>query len=216
VYLGAALLEHDYAAHLDALKAVSSELEHRLVGALSTFPHDHIDRITFRVKSVRSFVEKAASTTPSGPLYANPLKEIEDQIGGRVVVFFDHDIPMVIERVLRAFNVVEEKHKRPASPKEFGYEGEHLICIIPADVRGREWETESVLPEVFEIQVRTVFQHAWAAPEHELGYKPDTSRTPEQQRLLAWIAASAWGADRQFETLWREASEADSTPPNPE
>jgi putative GTP pyrophosphokinase len=48
--------------------------------------------------------------------------------------------------------------------------------------------------------------HAYAEPQHNIGYKP-TGELPRQiKRELAWIAASAWGADQAFERLnaWNE------------
>jgi len=34
--------------------------------------------------------------------------------------------------------------------------------------------------------------HAWAEPNHNLGYKGPADLTQDQRRHLAWIAASAW------------------------
>jgi ppGpp synthetase/RelA/SpoT-type nucleotidyltranferase len=60
------------------------------------------------------------------------------------------------------------------------------------------------MPETFELQVRTLFMHAWAEPQHDLGYKGPGDLTKLQKKRLAWVAASAWGADHELEGLWAE------------
>jgi ppGpp synthetase/RelA/SpoT-type nucleotidyltranferase len=58
------------------------------------------------------------------------------------------------------------------------------------------------MPETFELQVRTLFQHAYAEPQHNLGYKPgDAQLTDEVRRELAWVAASSWGADQALDRV---------------
>lgn len=62
------------------------------------------------------------------------------------------------------------------------------------------------MPETFELQVRTLFMHAWAEPQHNLGYKSPGDLSKEHRRHLAWIAASAWGADRGSRRLGKRSA----------
>ncbi|WP_244619298.1 hypothetical protein [Rhizobium sp. 18055] len=65
-----------------------------------------------------------------------------------------------------------------------------------------DWPSDLV-PNFFEIQVKTLFQHAWSEANHDLGYKPESDRlTSDQNRLLAFASAQAWGADRAFDELF--------------
>jgi ppGpp synthetase/RelA/SpoT-type nucleotidyltranferase len=50
----------------------------------------------------------------------------------------------------------------------------------------------SKTPQFFELQVKTLFQHAWSEAEHDLAYKPSEPITPHQQRQIAFTAAQAW------------------------
>jgi ppGpp synthetase/RelA/SpoT-type nucleotidyltranferase len=53
-------------------------------------------------------------------------------------------------------------------------------------------------PKVCEIQIKTLFMHAWSQQEHLLRYKSKLGKEnlpAEIQRKLAWIAASSWGSD---------------------
>lgn len=163
-----------------------------------------IDRIAARGKSPDRFLEKARKLKKDGSLqYKDPLGEIQDQIGGRVVVFYTDDIEPASARVLKYFRRIEEATIEPESEAEFGYFGRHYILALPEDVVPRGIALE-VAPKVFELQVRTLFQHAWSEAEHDIGYKAVRPVTQEQARRFAFTAAQAWGADLIFQGLYSE------------
>ncbi|MDQ0778369.1 putative GTP pyrophosphokinase [Streptomyces aurantiacus] len=164
----------------------------------------HVDRISFRVKDPGSFFVKSNATLPDGSMkYSNPLREIEDQVAGRVIVFYFSDIQAVSGVLEDTFRRVESEAKEPEDESSFGYESYHHIFLIPEHHKPDGWEREDDMPVTFELQIRTLFMHAWAEPQHDLGYKgDDISR--EVRRKLAWVAASAWGADRTMDEIYRE------------
>ena len=61
-------------------------------------------------------------------------------------------------------------------------------------------------PKFFELQIRTLFQHAWAEAEHDVGYKPTQPLKLEERRKIAFTAAQAWGADTIFQELFSHFS----------
>jgi putative GTP pyrophosphokinase len=208
-------LREDFSRRRPILEEVAKSLKSLAQVSLAVYEHEHIDRVSFRAKSVESFVgkvQKRAAEAGAGieregiPLvaYANPLTQVEDQVGGRVLVFFRHDIDPVVDILKDTFNSVEMQDKTPPKDAEFGYESTHLVCHIPDHLRPEAWRDERSMPETFELQVRTLFMHAWAEPQHNLGYKAPVDLTKELRKHLAWIAASAWGADRGLEDAWRE------------
>jgi putative GTP pyrophosphokinase len=188
---------------LPLLAEASIAIEQLARVALDGYEHEHIDRIYFRVKSPASFATKVHARKAQPP-YTNPLAQVEDQIGGRVIVFFTHDIDPIIDLLAQAFNRVELIYKTPEKDAEFGYESSHVVCHIPPQARPAGWTEESSMPETFELQVRTLFMHAWAEPQHNLQYKAPSELTRNQHRLLGWVAASAWGADHGLEEAWKE------------
>ncbi len=89
----------------------------------------------------------------------------------------------------------------PDSEWEFGYFGKHYILLLPRDVIDPGID-QNLVPEFFELQVKTLFQHAWSEANHDLGYKPGAAPlTADEKRRLAFTAAQAWGADRVFDEL---------------
>ncbi|MCX2934447.1 RelA/SpoT domain-containing protein [Mycobacterium sp. CVI_P3] len=177
------------------LDTLAAKLQAGAMAALE--PVAHIDRIAFRVKAQGSFVKKAAQ-----PKYRHPLSELEDQVAGRVITFFRDDIAVVCAALTDWFGPVEQRTKEPEGPKEFDYESEHFVCVIPEHHKPEGWAEIAEMPTTFELQVRTLFMHAWAEPQHDLGYK-GAALDRETERELAWVAASAWGADRTFNDIAR-------------
>ncbi|MGA8213678.1 MAG: RelA/SpoT domain-containing protein [Candidatus Sulfotelmatobacter sp.] len=162
-----------------------------------------IDRISARAKSVDRFLGKAAKLEDGKPKYKDPLNQIQDQVGARIVTFYASDVERVRLEIEKYFKYIESQRIVPESEKEFGYEGRHFILFVPEDlVDDTVSRDESV--ELFELQIKTLFQHAWSEAEHDLGYKPSVNLTRDQNRRLAFTAAQAWGADQIFDEMFRQ------------
>jgi putative GTP pyrophosphokinase len=58
-----------------------------------------------------------------------------------------------------------------------------------------------LLPPFFELQMKPLFQHAWAEANHNLLYNPTFDFSADQKRKIAFIAAQSWGADMFIEEL---------------
>ncbi|MFF0760570.1 GTP pyrophosphokinase family protein [Streptomyces sp. NPDC003737] len=186
----------------DLLQALVDNLTDVVHSDLAEVPH--IDRISFRVKDPGSFFEKSCATLSDGEKkYLNPLREIEDQVAGRVIVFYSSDIRAVSAVLEDTFRMVESEAREPEDESSFGYESYHHIFLIPEHHKPDGWDDEESMPVTFELQVRTLFMHAWAEPQHDLGYKGE-ELSREVRRKLAWVAASAWGADRTMDEIYRE------------
>ena len=192
-------LMEDYEARFPILERLSEALELATIRALENV--DHIDQVYFRVKEAVSFVQKALDPDNEPP-YEHPLAEIEDQVAGRIIVFFREDLDLVQDRLRGTFNSVEFERRRPPADAEFGYETNHVICVVPPQVKTNEWDALNDLPETFELQIRTIFMHAYAEPQHDFGYKSVQELPPDVRRELAWISASAWGADQAYQRVF--------------
>ncbi|NMM42914.1 RelA/SpoT domain-containing protein [Rhodospirillaceae bacterium KN72] len=161
-----------------------------------------IDRITTRPKSIKSFIEKSKSTDNAGDKkYLDPINQIQDQIGARIITFYTRDVERIYELLLESLKPIEQKNRIPDSEWEFGYFGNHSIFLLPTEVYESDFEP-GVVPQFFELQIKTMFQHAWSEANHDLGYKNiEASMSPNDKRLLAFTSAQAWGADFTFNDL---------------
>jgi ppGpp synthetase/RelA/SpoT-type nucleotidyltranferase len=160
-----------------------------------------IDRVTCRVKSVEKFVAKAIKCDKDGhPKYSIPLIQIQDQIGARIIVFYKQDVRTVETLVNEYFRPIESQEKEPVG-LEFGYESLHYILRYPKE---ELVYNEASGIDFFELQIKTLFQHAWAEAEHDMRYKTTVDLTKDQRRLFAFAASQAWGADKVFENLFDE------------
>lgn len=184
--------------HTEVLLPIAKALEEHLQDILGDLPH--IDRISTRAKSPERFAAKALKTDQNGELkYSNPIVQIQDQIGARITVFYLTDIDVVKSTIEEYLVSVEWAEKKPDSDMEFGYFGEHFIIKLPDDAIPEDLEERA--PEFFELQVKTLFQHAWSEAGHDIAYKAPRELTELENRQLAFSAAQAWGADRIFMEL---------------
>jgi putative GTP pyrophosphokinase len=155
----------------------------------------HVDRIRCRVKDSVSLLKKTLNKNSAGDFkYQIPLKEIQDLIGARVVVYYRTDVEQAKKIISTYYQFVEGNYVVPDDVSKFGYEGFHYVCIIPSAIFS-DHKSNLLVPDFFELQIKTLYQHAWSQANHGLGYKPGSNLSDEEQRKLAFIAAQSWGAD---------------------
>ena len=184
------------------MKTVAGNLQAHVTGFLTET--SNIERVTARAKEPARFEEKAYGVDEQGqPKYKTPLTEIQDQFGVRVIVFYREDVNTVIGIITRYFQPIEQRELVPESEWAFGYFGQHLVLPLPRDVVPQGVELKNV-PKFFELQIKTLFQHAWSEANHDLGYKTRSPLSTDQKRRLAYTSAQAWGADRVFDELRSE------------
>lgn len=161
--------------------------------------------IVGRAKEVESFGDKASKPSPLNPdlpKYSDPLNEITDQAGVRVITFFPKTIDEV-DRVINAEFWVRDKNNKADALKleeRFGYQSVHYLVSLKTD--------RTSLPEyaqykdlIAEIQVRTVLQDAWAEIEHDIQYKSSETIPPSIRRRFMSLAGLLEIADREFQAI---------------
>ena len=131
------------------------------------------------------------------------VQDFTDILGLRVICYFNEDIDPVAEAVAKLFRVLEIRDKRVGDNiKEFGYASLHYICAL------KEEDGDDTLCGIrFEIQIRTVLQHAWAEIEHDLGYKSEFTLSTPIRRDFSRMAGLLEIADNQFADLRKKATE---------
>lgn len=186
----------------NALVPLAKRLEVLLAEYFAGVPR--IDRISARAKSIDRFVAKALKSEDGKLKYTDPLNQIQDQIGARIITFYSDDVPQVAETVIRYFRAIEDRTIVPDSDSEFGYFGKHFILLLPRDLID---PNAPPIKPFFELQIKTLFQHAWSEANHDLCYKPQGYLTANFRRCIAFTAAQAWGADQMFNELQRKVGQ---------
>lgn len=189
-----------------SLKPTANALREYFADLLKAEPR--IDRVTARAKDPVSFLKKAGTLTDGKLKYSEPLAQIQDQIGARIITFYRADVDRLDGIIKSYFKPIEFRDRIPESECEFGYFGRHYVLVLPSDVKS-DFIDKSSFPDFFELQVKTLFQHAWSEAEHDLGYKPGSMPlSSDEKRKLAYTSAQAWGADHMFDELFRARTAA--------
>ncbi len=192
-----------YNARLSIFENFSREVSRILDSALrkaGTRPQS----VTWRAKDATSFRRKLEVEEGR---YNDPLSQVTDLAGVRVIVYYPSDVDKVANLVEENFLVdranTEDKRK-PTDPTHFGYASLHYVVQLTPDrvklVDYRDYEGLKC-----EIQIRTVLQHAWAEIEHDTAYKSTVDIPFELRRNFASIAALIELVDQQFEVLTDKA-----------
>ena len=164
-----------------------------------------INVIQCRAKERESFARKAATPdeqNPGGPKYKNPLSDITDLAGVRVITFFPSTVKQVCDLIQEELDVIERvDHTASAMQAErLGYQSIHYVVKLAAN-RRRLAEYRKFDGLVAEIQVRTILQHAWAEIEHDIRYKSKLTIPQAISRRFMTLAGLLEIADREFEAI---------------
>jgi ppGpp synthetase/RelA/SpoT-type nucleotidyltranferase len=158
-----------------------------------------------RVKEVDSFVGKLLRKPDA---YPEPLEQMPDVIGLRVITYYEEDIQKVAEIIRREFDVDEAESGPKAAVLDadrFGYLSAHFVVELRQNRRALpEWT--AFAGRRAEIQVRSVLQHAWAAIDHKLRYKTESEIPHDLRRGLFRLSALLEVADREFSRLRDQAT----------
>jgi ppGpp synthetase/RelA/SpoT-type nucleotidyltranferase len=87
--------------------------------------------VTARPKSVERFLVKAETCEDGKPKYSEPLRQIQDQVGARIVTFYLSDVERVARIVERYYRPIEARRLVPESEWSFGYFGQHFVLLYP-------------------------------------------------------------------------------------
>jgi putative GTP pyrophosphokinase len=199
-------LEKTYLARYENVLKPIAELLKTVIESYMFSPRlMRIDRIVVRAKDPDSFLKKAAKKDEDAGVnrYSDPLTQIQDQIGARIIMFYLSDVDAACARVMKYLTVAEQLIKEPESEWEFGYFGRHFILSLPRDAVPPAIELNAT-PLHFELQIRTLFQHAWSEADHDIVYKAPKELSALQKRQCAFAAAQSWGADQVFQGLFNE------------
>lgn len=210
--------EDNYRKHARGTEALRLLLHNLLEQA-----HIQVVGVTGRTKTLSSYVDKAVSMRDGKRRYKDPAKEILDVCGLRVVTFFDSTTKQVDALIRKEFDVDESNSmdkKKGLGTDRVGYRSVHYIARLK-ETRSKLAEYSDLIGMPFEIQVRSILQHAWAEIEHDRRFKAGRDRAlpPELQRRFSLLAGGLEILDGAFDQLAFEVDEYNkaivNAPPGP-
>jgi ppGpp synthetase/RelA/SpoT-type nucleotidyltranferase len=160
-----------------------------------------LDEVGLLVAGLESRVKAEASLAGKLELKGGKYKslaDITDIVGVRVITFYIDDVDKVASAIERLFEVDWDNSvdkRKSADIDSFGYLSLHLICQMPD------------APYRFEIQMRTVLQHAWANMNHDTGYKSGVEIPKRYVRNMSRLAGMLELVDEQFSQIRTELTD---------
>lgn len=197
-------------ASVNAYSEVQPQVEEaarRLAAWLTTVLDDagiNYQYIAWRGKSVASFAAKTTKTLDGAPLYPDPLRDIPDQIGTRIITYVTSDVTAAADLIKDQLGVVLDKDLglQTVQAGRFGYLSRHLqVALDPLWLGSMPLDLVRVASA--QVQIRTVLQHAWAEYEHDVRYKGTVppALASELNRRFTLAAGLLELADREFEVI---------------
>jgi mutator protein MutT len=148
-----------------------------------------------RPKSIASFAEKILRKNK----YIDPLKEITDLCGARVITQLKSEAEALCGFISENFLIDQSNSLDTLSrlrPGEFGYRSVHYV--VQFDPKKTTGLPKTLLSLKAEIQVRTMLQHVWSDIGHDRLYKSGFKVPQIWEREAARVAASLENADDTF------------------
>lgn len=190
-------IEQWYNINLARYQRLTSLLQSTLDNLLKLHNANFIS-VTARTKELSIFLKKATSSK-----YQKPTEEIFDISAARIICPVTSDVIKITDIINQSFKIIPEHtidKGEELGIDRIGYQSRHFVC---------EFTTERcALPEFndysgmrFEIQLRTIIQHAWAEFNHDRNYKFSGLLPAPIRRRINIIAGILELVDREFDNL---------------
>jgi GTP pyrophosphokinase len=124
------------------------------------------------------------------------------------------DLKNIDQIIKEIFTVHSFDNKLENSESALGYISNHYICSMSDTYSGPRYDKIGGL--LFEIQVRTLCMHCWAAVSHYIDYKGDWDVPKDLKMSLSALSGLFYVADTQFQQFSqaRVESQARAKPTN--
>ena len=147
--------------------------------------------VSFRTKEIQSIIKKIKRESQQKQYTYNDLR---DKLGVRIICPFLSDLEVVDEIIKSSFIIRKvEKKRENIDFNRLDYQSNHYDVSINSEYI--DFNNDAF---VFEIQVRTLNQHAWANSAHILYYKQDIELPDEMKHRIYRLLSLYELADEEF------------------
>ena len=153
--------------------------------------------ITYRSKEINSFARKVKNEKYEVP------EDITDLAGIRIITYVESEANKTSEFLKKLFDIDFEHSidkSKVLGVDKVGYRSQHYIACFSSD-RSKLPEFKKFSGLKFEVQIRTILEHAWAEIEHDRNYKYSGVLPDEIKRRFAIIAGVLELADKEFDNI---------------
>lgn len=179
--------EHDEPLYIELGKSVQSLLKNLI------FEGGMYADVSFRPKEAISMLKKLKKRNEKEPF---SYGDMTDKLGVRVICNYQEDIP-VIQQIIESNFYIHKFDNKGEDMKHnvLDYTSYHYDLIF------KNHENEKINTLIFELQLRTINQHAWACTAHELSYKQDIELSKEFKRKVYRLLALYEIADNELSSV---------------
>ncbi|RUU60762.1 GTP pyrophosphokinase [Mesorhizobium sp. M2C.T.Ca.TU.002.02.1.1] len=176
------------------LAAVSASLIENL---LSSEGVEYLS-VTYRSKSMSSALEKIKRKS-----YDDPAAQLTDLSGVRVITYLESQAILASQIIKKAFHIDERNsadRSNALGSDRVGYRSNHFVCSLGED--RKQLPEYKIIGELkFEVQIRTILQHAWAELAHDRSFKFNAALPESIQRKLNLHSAMLEIVDGAFQEI---------------
>jgi len=158
-----------------------------------------LPEISTRVKDLLSIIRKIKKKKRENPSY--DFQDLRDKLGVRIICNFSQDMDKVDAFLQKHFDVKKVEYKKDTlDHNRLDYISNHYDVSIKPTI-GFFKRHKDLGTLIFEIQVRTLNQHAWSNTSHAISYKQEAEISPLLKRRVYRLLSLYEIADDEFASV---------------
>lgn len=149
--------------------------------------------VSYRTKDIISVLKKLKSKNENKDY---KFEDLTDKLGLRIICNYKEDLISINEIIHANFSVIKFEDKAEKLPHDvFSYTSYHY------DLKWDKCSDKTKQNLIFELQLRTINQHAWACTAHELSYKQEIELPNSLKRKVHRLVALYEIADDELSSV---------------
>ncbi|MFC5282796.1 hypothetical protein [Pedobacter alpinus] len=160
--------------------------------------HEILPEIFYRTKDLLSIIKKIKKKQREKEY---DFKDLKDKLGIRIICNYKEELDKVDSFLKSNFRLLKTEYKQDVlNFDKLDYTSNHYDASLKLDIEF--FKDKAHLSElVFEIQVRTLNQHAWSNTSHQLSYKQEADIQPYLKRRVYRLLSLYEIADDEFSAV---------------